>query len=174
MLIRVEGPSPSVDHRSRQIIGLTERQTGYLEAAESAAVWAAVRELEPLVTEAGERLWRISLAPSVSADFKARLFSMSSTATPRALFDWGGGLLWCALPESVAAEQVHRMAQDAGGYARLVRSAVGHTAGQTNGHDGEDQVFPPLAAANRKIHQQLKLAFDPSGVLNPGRMYAGL
>jgi FAD/FMN-containing dehydrogenase len=24
------------------------------------------------------------------------------------------------------------------------------------------------------VHQRLKLAFDPSGVLNPGRMYAGL
>lgn len=174
-LIRVEGPAPSVEHRSQQITGLANRKTSYLMPEQSAAVWAALRELEPLVMQAGERLWRISLAPSVSAEFKAKL---SQTATPRAFFDWGGGLLWCALPESVAAEDVHRMALDAGGHARLVRLAAGdtsgHAGGHTNGHGGEDHVFSPLAAANRKLHQRLKLAFDPSGVLNPGRMYPGL
>ena len=174
-LIRVEGPAPSVEHRSQQVTGLTNRPSGYLKAEQSAVVWAALRELEPLVMQAGERLWRVSLAPTVSAEFRARLSEM---ATARAFFDWGGGLLWCALPESVAAEVVHRMARDAGGYARLVRSAAGdpsgHAGGHSNGHGGEDQVFSPLAAANRKLHERLKLAFDPSGVLNPGRMYPGL
>ena len=185
-LIRVEGPAPSVEHRARQIVGLAKRETGYLEAAESKAAWAALRELEPLVAGAGERLWRISLPPSLSAEFKARLSSaasstatssgatLSSTASSRAFFDWGGGLLWCMLPESVSAEHVHRLAEEAGGHARLVRSAGGGANGNSNAQSGEDQVFAPLAAANRKLHQQLKLAFDPNGVLNPGRMYAGL
>jgi glycolate oxidase FAD binding subunit len=175
-LIRVEGPAPSVDHRSRQIVGLTTRQTGYLEAEASAAVWAAVREVDPIVMEVGERLWRMSLPPSVSAEFKATLSGTvsPSTATPRAFFDWGGGLLWCALPESVAAKDVHRMVQDVGGHARLVRSAAAETTGRTDGRGEEDLVFSPLATASRKLHERLKLAFDPGGVLNPGRMYAGL
>jgi glycolate oxidase FAD binding subunit len=32
-------------------------------------------------------------------------------------------------------------------------------------------VFHPLAPAILKIHRRLKSAFDPAGILNPGRMY---
>jgi glycolate oxidase FAD binding subunit len=35
-------------------------------------------------------------------------------------------------------------------------------------------VFQPLAAALLSLHQRLKAAFDPAGVLNPGRMYEAL
>jgi glycolate oxidase FAD binding subunit len=178
-LIRVEGPAPSVEHRAREIVGLTTRQTVSLEAEASASVWSSLRELEPLTIDIGERLWRISLPPTASARFRATLSSQvassaetPNTATPRAFFDWGGGLLWCALPVLLAAADVHRMAQEAGGHARLVRSASVH---QGSGCDeAVDLGFSPLDGANRAVHQRLKLAFDPSGVLNPGRMYAGL
>jgi glycolate oxidase FAD binding subunit len=32
-------------------------------------------------------------------------------------------------------------------------------------------VFHPLAPAVATIHRNLKNAFDPSGIFNPGRMY---
>ena len=35
-------------------------------------------------------------------------------------------------------------------------------------------VFHPLPFTKMKIVQALKNAFDPAGVLNPGRMYAGV
>jgi len=35
-------------------------------------------------------------------------------------------------------------------------------------------VFTPLAAPLLALHRRLKHAFDPQGVLNPGRMYEGL
>ncbi len=84
----------------------------------------------------------------------------------RGFYDWGGGLIWCALPASAEAADVHRFALEAGGYARLVRASVEL--------DGKTQVFPPLAPANRNLHVQLKQAFDPNGILNPGRMYEGI
>jgi glycolate oxidase FAD binding subunit len=71
--------------------------------------------------------------------------------------EWGGGVRWLtgdldavALREKVAA---------LGGHVTLFRGgnkAVG--------------VFHPLAPAIAKIHRRLKDAFDPSGILNPGRM----
>ena len=177
-LIRVEGPAPSVDHRARELVAMTKRQTASLEEATSKSVWSALRELEPLAIGAGERLWRVSVPPSVSAKCKVTLLNAAAsttakaTTTPRVFFDWGGGLLWCALPVSLAASDVHRMAQDAGGHARLVRSASAHQGADLD--EATEQSFSPLDGANRVVHQRLKLAFDPSGVLNPGRMYAGL
>ncbi len=38
-----------------------------------------------------------------------------------------------------------------------------------NGERAEG-VFHPLAPAIAKIHRRLKDAFDPAGILNPGRM----
>ena len=35
-------------------------------------------------------------------------------------------------------------------------------------------VIPPEPALLARITQRVKAAFDPHGILNPGRMYAGL
>jgi glycolate oxidase FAD binding subunit len=36
------------------------------------------------------------------------------------------------------------------------------------------EVFQPLPEVNMNLIRGLKRAFDPEGVLNPGRMYAGV
>ena len=35
------------------------------------------------------------------------------------------------------------------------------------------EVFQPLEPGLEKLSRRLKAAFDPAGILNPGRMYAG-
>jgi glycolate oxidase FAD binding subunit len=35
-------------------------------------------------------------------------------------------------------------------------------------------VFQPLDSAVQKLQAGLKASFDPEGILNPGRMYAGV
>ena len=53
--------------------------------------------------------------------------------------------------------------REAGGHATLFR-ARGQGAG----------VFAPLPSPLDRIHRELKKAFDPAGVFNPGRLYPGL
>ena len=53
-----------------------------------------------------------------------------------------------------------------GGYATLIRA--------DDAVRREVQVFQPLAPAVARLTQDLKAAFDPLGILNPGRMYANL
>jgi glycolate oxidase FAD binding subunit len=48
---------------------------------------------------------------------------------------------------------------------------VGGHATLFRGGDKSAGVFHPLAPAIMKIHRRLKAAFDPAGILNPGRMY---
>ena len=61
------------------------------------------------------------------------------------------------------ADVVRQAAQRAGGHATLFRA-----------RDKGDGAFAPLGAAAMRLHRGLKAAFDPSGILNPGRMYAEL
>jgi glycolate oxidase FAD binding subunit len=59
--------------------------------------------------------------------------------------------------------QVRDATARVGGHATLFRG-VSKSAG----------VFAPLAPPLAKIHRELKKAFDPAGVFNPGRLYPGL
>ncbi|MBN8495125.1 MAG: glycolate oxidase subunit GlcE, partial [Burkholderiales bacterium] len=61
------------------------------------------------------------------------------------------------------AAVVRDAAAAAGGHATLFRS-----------QDRSAGVFAPLKSPLDRIHRELKRAFDPDGVFNPGRMYPGL
>ena len=75
------------------------------------------------------------------------------------LVDWGGAQRW--LRSTASADSIRRVAAGAGGHATLFR-----------GGERSGAVFHPLEPAVLALHQRLKTAFDPGGVLNPGRMYA--
>jgi len=61
------------------------------------------------------------------------------------------------------AAQVRDAAARLGGHATLFRG-VSKSAG----------AFAPLQSPLDRIHRELKKAFDPTGVFNPGRLYPGL
>jgi glycolate oxidase FAD binding subunit len=119
-----------------------------LGEAEAAALWRAIREHEHPFFGGAEPLWRIAVPP---------------VAPPlglpgRELVEWSGALRW--LKSSHDAAAVREAARRAGGHATLFR-ALDKSAG----------AFAPLAAVNLRLHRELKSAFDPAGIFNPGRMY---
>ena len=61
------------------------------------------------------------------------------------------------------AALVREVAANVGGHATLFR-----------GNDKSCGVFAPLAEPLARIHRELKRAFDPDGVFNPGRLYPDL
>ena len=84
------------------------------------------------------------------------------------LLDWGGGLVWAAVPESgdVGAEAVRRAirGQDGGGtgHATLVKASAALRRAIA--------VFEPQPAPLAALSRRVKEAFDPEHILNPGRM----
>ena len=161
-LVRVEGPAGSVAYRSELLTKLSEHQTVYLEQDDSRDVWRAVRELEPLASSASECLWRISVTPTRAGALATELRRLGPA---RAMYDWGGALLWLALPRDASPRALHKIVRSTGAQARLLRYSAELPE--------EFPAFTPLAPGVEALNRNLKQAFDPQGVLNPGRMYHG-
>ncbi len=77
-----------------------------------------------------------------------------------ALIEWNGVQRWYA---DVDADALRTAAAAARGHLTCFRGAP-----------AESEVFAPLTPALLQLHRRLKAVFDPAGILNPGRMYAGL
>jgi glycolate oxidase FAD binding subunit len=119
-----------------------------LAADQAAAFWAAIREHSHGFFAGPEPLWRIAA---------------SSTTPPLELpgaqmIEWGGALRW--LRSQAEPRTVREVAQRAKGHATLFRAA-----------DRSAGAFTPLEPGVMRLHRELKAAFDPAGILNPGRLY---
>ena len=163
--LRVEGFSASVDHRADKLLALlaefgTER---VLKGEDSRRLWRAVRDAEFLAEPRERAVWRVGVKPSRAVEFLARL-------GPRALahlFDCGGGLVWLSTgPTPADAAALRAALLPSGGHATLVRAPDALRAAV--------DVFPPQPPALVALTRRVKAAFDPDGVFNPGRMYAGM
>jgi glycolate oxidase FAD binding subunit len=93
---------------------------------------------------------------------------IADKAAARVIYDWAGGLIWVALEPSDDADAalVRHAVAATGGHATLVRSPAAVRAAIN--------VFEPQDAALAALTKRVKESFDPKGVLNPGRMWAGV
>jgi glycolate oxidase FAD binding subunit len=165
-LIRLEGIAASVTHRAR---ALASELKGSVAAAEvegpvSHDAWRAVRDVEPFA--AGGPLgawpvWRIVCPPAAGPAFGQRLARETGGDL---IYDWGGGLIWAALPPSqdAHAAMVRERATAIGGHATLIRApdVMRETI----------DVFQPLDAGVAALTARVKASFDPSDILNRGRL----
>ena len=158
-IIRIEDFARSVDYR----LGRLMAQLGghRLDDETSKAAWRSIRDVVPLRTEAGEAIWRVSVRPSRGPT----ALDAITRGGGRGFLDWGGGLLWAAGPPGLH-DLVRKAAIDGKGTWTLVRGPDGMRAAV--------DVLPPEPVPLQRITRRVKAAMDPQGVLNPGRMYAGL
>lgn len=166
-LIRLEGFGAAIaDRRLRLRAELSDfGDVGIVEGEASQSLWREVRDLNALSAPAGVPVWRLELKASAAA---AVVDTIRRSIACRALYDWGGGLVWLAGGEGAdaGAAVIRGAVAGSGGQATLVRAPDGIDAGL--------EIFPPLPAPLAELTRRAKAAFDPAGILNPGRMYAGV
>ena len=138
-----------------------------LGEAASRALWRAVRDVTPFAANgsAGERdLWRISTAPTRGTELGRTL---AAERDAEVLYDWAGGLIWAALPatDDAGAPFMRSTLAAAGGHATLIRAPAAVRAAV--------EVFTPEPAPLAALTARMRKGFDPQGVLNAGRMWAG-
>jgi len=132
-----------------QTIRAARTKLGGDENREGTKFWQALREHRLNFFENDAPLWRLSVPPATA----------SINLPGDWLIDWGGAQRW--LRTTAPSTDVWAATQRVGGHATLFR-----------GGDRAAEVFQPLAAPLLQLHQNLKQAFDPNGVLNPGRYTA--
>jgi glycolate oxidase FAD binding subunit len=169
--LRLEGPGDSV---IEQTIGLRaalqdawslDCEVEELHGHNSGALWAEVGCAAAFAAGGSKAfdVWRLSLPPSAGPGLTL------PGAGCRAFFDWAGGLVWLAAPPNPDArvEAVRAVVSAAGGgHATLLRAPGAVRAGVA--------VFQPEKPALAALSARVKASFDPRGILNPGRMVAGV
>jgi len=150
LAVRLSGTAPGVETAVARVGGMPLPGND-----RGGAFWRSVREqTQPFFLAAanpGATLWRLSVKPTAPY----------TDLDGEQLIEWGGALRWLQGNERTNATRVREWASGHGGHATLYRAA-----------DKDPGVFHPLGATLQNLHRRLKAAFDPAGVLNPGRLYA--
>jgi glycolate oxidase FAD binding subunit len=149
--LRLEGFEASVMARAEGLVVALKGngRPGQLDAEHSREFWAQVREVEAFW---GDRrpLWRISLPPASG-------WRVAEALAGEALYDWAGGLVWLLTEDDPAK----------------VRTTVRALGGHATCYRGKAPAFEPLSGPLAALSARVKAAFDPQGVLNPGRLTEG-
>lgn len=114
--------------------------------------WRSVRNFRhPFFANRAQSLYRLSLSPAAPHDEQ-----LGDT-----LIDWAGGVRWVYSDQSLST--LANLAALQGGHATCYRPI-----------DRMGECFHKQPAAAQRIHQNLKMAFDPHCLFNSGRMYSWL
>lgn len=166
-LIRLEGFRLSVDYRLNELRRLLPgfEAADILEGRGADALWQSVRDAAVLSGNGERAIWRVSTAPTRGPDLAAQV---ARVIDAQWFYDWGGGLVWISTPVNgdAGASAIRSATQAFGGHATLVRAPAEIRA--------QVDVFEPQADPVMTLTRGIKASFDPAGILNPGRMYAGL
>lgn len=113
--------------------------------------WQQLNEQQLDFFNTQQPVWRLSLASDTPP-----LPLQGET-----LYDWGGALRWFKGDET--ADRIRHTLDTLDGHATLFRN-----------NPTQLDPFHELSSGVMKVHRQLKMAFDPGFILNPGRMYADI
>ena len=167
-LLRLENFSTSIDYRAAELARLFKAhgRPELIEGPSSSTLWTSIRDAALLSEPRDHAVWRVSTAPSRAAGFVAAIRAAQPAC--RAFYDWGGGLVWLSLAaiDDAGAAAIRSAVAVAGGHATLMRGPHELRA--------KLPVFQPMAEPLHRLTARIKSSFDPAGLIEPGRMYAGI
>jgi glycolate oxidase FAD binding subunit len=168
-LLRLEGITASAAHRAAALRGALGAFAAaeIVEDAASAAIWRSLRDVAPFAATGALGawpVWRIVCPPASGAALGQALARDSGGDV---IYDWGGGLIWAALPPSgdAGAGMLRSRVDAAGGHAMLLRASEPVRRSV--------DVFHPQPAGLAALGERVRASFDPKNILNRGRMARG-
>ncbi len=168
-LLRLEGTAASAAHRAAAL-GKSLEAFGtaqMLQDAASAVIWSSVRDVRPFAVAGALGAWPVWRIVCPPASGGALGQALARDTGGEVIYDWGGGLIWAALPPKPDAQAalVRQRVEAAGGHATLLRASdeVRHQV----------DVFHPQAKGLAALGERVRLSFDPKTILNRGRLRRG-
>lgn len=168
-VLRLEGITASAAHRAGSLRELLAPfgTAALVEDIASAALWATIRDVLPFAADGALGawpVWRIVCPPALGAALGTLLARETGGDV---IYDWGGGLIWAALPpkSDAHAPSVRQRANAVGGHATLIRAAEDIRR--------DVDVFHPQAAGVAALSERVRVSFDPKTILNRGRLTRG-
>jgi glycolate oxidase FAD binding subunit len=168
-LLRLEGIPASVTHRAAAL-GKRLARFGAAEILQDAAsegVWSSVRDVRPFAADGALGMWPVWRIVCPPASGGALGQALARGTGGDVIYDWGGGLIWAALPPKPDAQAalVRARVDAAGGHATLVRAAE-----EVRRHV---DVFHPQPGGLATLSERVRDSFDPKHILNRGRLTRG-
>lgn len=142
LYLRLSGAAPAAAQAARALGGES--------LDDASAFWDDLREQRLAFFTDPRPLWRLSVAPAAPL--------LPASAAADRLMEWDGALRW--VHSTAPAATLFAAAQERGGHATLWRNATAGTPRR-----------PPLPPALATLHERVKAAFDPLGILNRGVFY---
>ncbi|MDB5500269.1 MAG: linked oxidase-like [Tardiphaga sp.] len=168
-LLRLEGITVSAKHRATSLATVLSAYGAaeIVEDGASAALWADIRDVVPFAADGPRALWPVWRIVCPPASGGALGQGLAKGSQGEVIYDWGGGLIWAALPPSADAQaaQLRKLVNAAGGHATLVRAPEAVRRGV--------DVFHPQAPGLAALGERVRNSFDPRNILNRGRMSRG-
>jgi len=168
-LLRLEGITASAVHRAAALAALLAPfgPAEILQDAASAAAWSSIRDVKPFAADGALGAWPVWRIVCPPASGGALGQALARDTGGDVIYDWGGGLIWAALPPKADAQAVLVRARvnAAGGHAVLIRAAE-----QVRRNV---DVFHPQQDDLASLSERVRHSFDPRNILNRGRMRRG-
>ena len=148
LYVRLSGAESAVTSAQKKVGGET--------MLHSENFWQQLNEQSHSFFNNDKPLWRLSVPYIANVDLNENSF-----------IDWAGALYWIHSDKEVEEIQQHAIEQ--GGSATLFK-----LPNKEESEDSFEERFMPLAAKIKQFHVNLKMRFDPYGILNYGRLYSDL
>jgi glycolate oxidase FAD binding subunit len=168
-LLRLEGITASAAHRAASLAKVLSPfgAVEILQDTASVAIWSSIRDVEPFAAKgvlAAWPVWRIVCPPAAGGALGERL---ARDTGGDVIYDWGGGLIWAALPPKGDAQAalLRPRVEAAGGHAMLLRAPEPVRRNV--------DVFHPPQGGVAALSERVRNSFDPKKILNRGRMTRG-
>jgi glycolate oxidase FAD binding subunit len=168
-LLRLEGIAASAAHRAVSLAKLVAPfgPAEILEDANSVAAWSSIRDVLPFAANGALGAWPVWRIVCPPASGGALGQALARETGGDVIYDWGGGLIWAALPPKPDAQAavVRQRVEAAGGHATLMRASEQIRC--------EIDVFHMQADGLAALGERVRHSFDPRNILNRGRMARG-
>jgi glycolate oxidase FAD binding subunit len=168
-LLRLEGITASAVHRAAALAKVLASfgTAEILQDAASAAIWNSVRDVQPFAANGALGAWPVwrIVCPPASGGLLGQALARDTGGD--VIYDWGGGLIWAALPPRPDAQAaLLRQRVDAvGGHATLMRASEQIRRNV--------DVFHPQQGGLASLSERVRHSFDPKNILNRGRLTRG-